>query len=96
MRKQIITNLFGAIPLVGDSITTWLWGNYSVDNPTLNRFFSLHYLIPFLILGLVVLHIWALHVPGNNNPIGIEIKETTSKIQFHFIPTLQLKMRLLC
>ena len=70
----VITNLFSAIPLVGESITTWLWGAYSVDNPTLNRFFSLHYLIPFLILGLVVLHIWALHVPGNNNPVGIDIK----------------------
>ena len=57
-----ITNLFSAIPLVGESITTWLWGGYA-DNPTLTRFFSLHYLFPFLILGLVVLHIWALHVP---------------------------------
>ena len=66
----VITNLFSAIPLVGESITTWLWGGYSVDNPTLTRFFSLHYLFPFIILGLVVLHIWALHVPGNNNPIG--------------------------
>ena len=70
----VITNLFSAIPLVGESIVTWLWGGYSVDNPTLTRFFSLHYLFPFLILGLVVLHIWALHVPGNNNPIGIDIK----------------------
>ena len=70
----VITNLFSAIPLVGDSIVTWLWGGYSVDNPTLTRFFSLHYLFPFIILGLVVLHIWALHVPGNNNPIGIDIK----------------------
>ncbi|MDC0943369.1 cytochrome b N-terminal domain-containing protein [Pelagibacteraceae bacterium] len=75
----VITNLFSAIPLVGDSITTWLWGAYSVDNPTLNRFFSLHYLIPFLILGLVVLHIWALHVPGNNNPVGIDIKKTVKR-----------------
>ena len=62
----VITNLFSAIPLVGEGIVTWLWGGYSVDNPTLTRFFTLHYLIPFLILGLVVLHIWALHVPGNN------------------------------
>ena len=72
----VITNLFSAIPLVGEGIVTWLWGGYSVDNPTLTRFFTLHYLIPFLILGLVVLHIWALHVPGNNNPIGIDIKKT--------------------
>ena len=71
----VITNLFSAIPLVGESITNWLWGGYSVDNPTLTRFFSLHYLFPFLILGLVILHIWALHVPGNNNPIGIDLKK---------------------
>jgi ubiquinol-cytochrome c reductase cytochrome b subunit len=80
----VITNLFSAIPLVGESITTWLWGGYSVDNPTLTRFFTLHYLIPFLILGLVVLHIWALHVPGNNNPIGIDIKKPSKDtVSFH-------------
>ena len=80
----VITNLFSAIPLVGESIVTWLWGGYSVDNPTLTRFFSLHYLIPFLILGLVVLHIWALHVPGNNNPIGIDIKKPSNDtVSFH-------------
>ena len=70
----VITNLFGAIPVVGDSLAIWLWGGFSVDNPTLNRFFSLHYLLPFLIFGVVILHIWALHVPGNNNPIGISVK----------------------
>tara|TARA_B100000674_G_scaffold285167_1_gene235921 strand:- start:89 stop:964 length:876 start_codon:yes stop_codon:yes gene_type:complete len=80
----VITNLFSAIPLVGEGITTWLWGGYSVDNPTLTRFFTLHYLIPFLILGLVVLHIWALHVPGNNNPVGIEIqKPSNDTVPFH-------------
>ena len=80
----VITNLFSAIPLVGESITTWLWGGYSVDNPTLTRFFTLHYLIPFLILGLVVLHIWALHVPGNNNPVGIDIqKPSKDTVPFH-------------
>ncbi len=80
----VITNLFSAIPLVGESITTWLWGGYAVDNPTLTRFFSLHYLLPFLILGLVILHIWALHVPGNNNPIGIEIqKPSKDTVPFH-------------
>ena len=80
----VITNLFSAIPLIGESITTWLWGGYSVDNPTLTRFFTLHYLIPFLILGLVVLHIWALHVPGNNNPIGIDIKKPSKDtVSFH-------------
>ena len=66
----VITNLFSAIPLVGNSITTWLWGGFSVDNPTLNRFFSLHYLLPFMIAGVVVLHIWALHVAGQTNPTG--------------------------
>ena len=70
----VITNLFSAIPLVGDAITTWLWGGYSVDNPTLNRFFSLHYLLPFMIAGVVVLHVWALHVVGQNNPDGVEVK----------------------
>ena len=80
----VITNLFSAIPLVGESITNWLWGGYSVDNPTLTRFFSLHYLIPFLILGLVGLHIWALHIPGNNNPIGIDIKKPSNDtVPFH-------------
>ena len=70
----VITNLFSAIPLVGKSVTTWLWGGYSVDNPTLNRFFSLHYLLPFMIAGVVVLHLWALHVCGQNNPTGVEVK----------------------
>ena len=80
----VITNLFSAIPLIGESITHWLWGGYSVDNPTLTRFFSLHYLFPFLILGLVILHIWALHIPGNNNPIGIDIKKPSNDtVPFH-------------
>ncbi len=70
----VITNLFSAIPLVGDAITTWLWGGYSVDNPTLNRFFSLHYLLPFMIAAVVGLHVWALHVVGQNNPAGVEVK----------------------
>lgn len=72
---KVITNLFSAIPLVGETITTWLWGGYNVDNPTLNRFFSLHYLLPFMIAGVVVLHVWALHVVGQNNPDGIDIKD---------------------
>ena len=71
----VITNLFSAIPLFGENVTEWLWGGFSVDNPTLIRFYSLHYLFPFLIFGLVVLHIWALHVPGNNNPVGIDVKK---------------------
>lgn len=79
----VITNLFGAIPLIGDSIATWLWGGFSIDNPTLNRFFSLHYLFPFLITGVVLLHIWALHVPGNNNPAGISVKSEQDTVPFH-------------
>ena len=70
----VITNFFTAIPLVGKSISIWLWGGYSVGNPTLNRFFSLHYLLPFMIAGVVVLHVWALHVSGQNNPSGVEVK----------------------
>jgi len=79
----VITNLFGAFPIVGESITTWLWGGFAVDNPTLNRFFSLHYLLPFAIAGCVVLHIWALHVPGNNNPTGVNIRGTQDTVPFH-------------
>ncbi|MDJ1159318.1 cytochrome b/b6 [Chelatococcus sp. SYSU_G07232] len=70
----VITNLFSALPIVGEPIVTWLWGGYSVDNPTLNRFFSLHYLLPFMIAGVVALHVWALHVVGQNNPTGVDIK----------------------
>ena len=70
----VITNLFSAIPLVGETITIWLWGGYSVDNPTLNRFFALHYLLPFMLAGVVVLHVWALHVVGQNNPAGVDVK----------------------
>ena len=79
----VITNLFSAIPLVGESIVTFLWGGFSVDNPTLNRFFSLHYLMPFLIAGVVVLHIVALHRFGSNNPIGIDTKGKQDTISFH-------------
>ena len=79
----VITNLFSAIPLVGDNIVTLLWGGFSVDNPTLNRFFSLHYLFPFVIVGLVVLHIWALHVHGSNNPTGIDVKSDQDTASFH-------------
>jgi ubiquinol-cytochrome c reductase cytochrome b/c1 subunit len=71
----VITNLFSAFPIVGEPIVTWLWGGYSVDNPTLNRFFSLHYLLPFMLLGVVILHVWALHVVGQNNPTGVEVKD---------------------
>ena len=78
----VITNLFSAIPVVGESIVTWLWGGYSVGNPTLNRFYALHYLLPFVIVGVVVLHIWALHVVGQNNPTGIEPKSEQDTVAF--------------
>lgn len=81
---MVITNLLGAIPFAGESITKWLWGGFSVDNPTLNRFFALHYLLPFIIMGMVILHIWALHVPGNNNPTGVEVKNVKKDtVPFH-------------
>jgi ubiquinol-cytochrome c reductase cytochrome b/c1 subunit len=78
----VITNLFSAIPVVGDAIVSWLWGGYAVGNPTLNRFYSLHYLLPFVIAGVVVLHIWALHMVGQNNPTGIEPKTETDTVAF--------------
>jgi len=83
----VITNFFGAfdalIPGLGTAIVTWLWGGFGVDNATLHRFFSLHYLLPFAIAGVVVLHIWALHVPGNNNPLGIDVKGPQDTVPFH-------------
>jgi quinol-cytochrome oxidoreductase complex cytochrome b subunit len=80
----VITSMFSAIPWVGDAIVTWLWGGYSVDNPTLNRFYSLHYLLPFVIVGVTFVHLWALHTHGSNNPIGIDIKRPDQdKIPFH-------------
>ena len=79
----VITNLFTAIPLVGDNIATWLLGGFSIDNPTLNRFYSFHYLLPFIIVGVVFLHIIALHKVGSNNPIGIDLTLKKEKIPFH-------------
>ena len=73
----VITGLFGAIPFVGESIQTWLLGGASVGQPALNRFFSLHYLLPFIILGLVIVHVWAFHTTGNNNPTGVEVRRTS-------------------
>src|SRR5689334_17008630 len=78
----VITNLFSAIPVVGEAVVTWLWGGYSVGNPTLNRFYSLHYLLPFVIAGVVVLHVWALRVVGQNNPAGIEPKSEKDTVPF--------------
>jgi ubiquinol-cytochrome c reductase cytochrome b/c1 subunit len=79
----VITNLFSAIPLVGPSIVTWLWGGFSVDNATLNRFYSLHYLLPFVIVGVVFFHVIALHITGSNNPLGIDVKSPQDTIPFH-------------
>lgn len=79
----VITNIFAAIPVIGTPLLELLRGGFSVGNPTLNRFFSLHYLLPFVIAAVVALHIWALHVPGNNNPIGVEVKEKRDTLPFH-------------
>ncbi len=75
----VITGLFGAIPVVGEPIQTLLLGGPSVGNPTLNRFFSLHYLLPFVIAGLVIVHIWAFHTTGNNNPTGVEVRRSSKR-----------------
>ena len=77
----VITNLASAVPLVGPSIVEWLWGGFSVDNATLNRFFSLHYLLPFVIVGLVLVHLSLLHENGSNNPLGIT--KSVSVISFY-------------
>jgi quinol-cytochrome oxidoreductase complex cytochrome b subunit len=78
----VITNLFGAVPVVGEGIQNWLMGGFSIDNATLNRFFSLHYLLPFVIFGVVILHVWALHVTGQNNPTGVEVKSEADTVPF--------------
>jgi ubiquinol-cytochrome c reductase cytochrome b subunit len=80
---KVITSLLGAFPVVGNAITTLLWGGFAVDSPTLNRFFSLHYLLPFVIAAVVALHVWALHVPGNNNPTGVNVKSASDTLPFH-------------
>jgi ubiquinol-cytochrome c reductase cytochrome b subunit len=79
----VITNLFSAIPVVGQGIVTWLWGGFAVGDPTLNRFFSLHYLLPFVLTGVIFLHITALHITGSNNPLGIEVKGPADTLPFH-------------
>jgi len=80
---QVITGFFSAIPLVGEPIREWLLGGFAPDNATLNRFFSLHYLLPFVIAGVIVLHIWALHIPGSNNPTGVDVKGPQDTVPFH-------------
>ena len=78
----VITNVIGAVPVIGDSIKNWLMGGFAIDNPTLNRFFSLHYLLPFVIAGVVGLHVWALHESGQNNPTGVEPKSAEDTVAF--------------
>ena len=83
----VITNFFTAFDQIhkglGTGIASWLWGGFGVSDATLNRFYSLHYLLPFIIAGVVGLHIWALHVPGNNNPLGIDVKGPQDTLPFH-------------
>jgi len=78
----VITNLLSAIPLVGTVVVEWVWGGFAVSNPTLTRFFAIHYLLPFVILGLVVLHLFFLHLNGRSNPLGIS--SNTNKVSFHY------------
>lgn len=92
----VITSLFTAFPVVGDAITTWLWGGYAVGDATLNRFFALHYLLPFIIVGVVILHVWALHVFGSNNPAGIEKKSAKDTLAFHPYFTVKDGFALVC
>ncbi|WP_438728928.1 cytochrome b [Parasphingorhabdus sp. DH2-15] len=80
---QVITGLFSAIPLVGETLQQWLLGGFAPDNAALNRFFSLHYLLPFVIAGVIILHIWALHIPGSSNPTGVEVKSESDTVPFH-------------
>ena len=79
----VITSLFGALPVVGKAVQTWLWGGFAVGNPTLNRFYALHYLLPFVIAATVFMHVWALHIAGSNNPLGIEPKSEKDTLPFH-------------
>ena len=80
---KVITGLFGAIPVVGEPIQHWLLGGYAPDQPTLNRFFALHYLLPFVIAGVAILHVWAIHIPGSNNPTGVDVKSPQDTLPFH-------------
>ncbi|MBT3915912.1 MAG: cytochrome b [Rhodospirillaceae bacterium] len=79
----VITNLFSVVPFFGEAIVQWLWGGFSVDNPTLNKFFSFHYLLPFIIFALVFIHLWALHTHKSSNPLGIEVQGDEDEIPFH-------------
>ncbi len=80
---QVITGLFSAIPGIGEPLRQWLLGGFAPDNATLTRFFSLHFLLPFVILGVVILHVWALHIPGSSNPTGVEVKSESDTVPFY-------------
>jgi ubiquinol-cytochrome c reductase cytochrome b subunit len=78
----VITSFFSAVPVIGEPIQRWLMGGFGIDNPTLNRFFALHYLMPFVLVGFVTLHVWALHISGQNNPDGVEVKDKADTVAF--------------
>src|SRR3546814_509743 len=80
---QVITGFFSAIPVVGESVRVWLLGGFAPGDASLNRFFSLHYLLPFVIAGVIILHIWALHIPGSSNPTGVDVKGAQDTVPFH-------------
>jgi quinol-cytochrome oxidoreductase complex cytochrome b subunit len=79
----VITNMFSAVPVVGEALVTWLWGGFAVAGPTMQRFFSLHYLLPFAIFAVVFLHLWALHTSKSSNPLGIDVKGPQDTLPFH-------------
>ncbi|WP_424945438.1 cytochrome b [Candidatus Endowatersipora endosymbiont of Watersipora subatra] len=93
---QVITSFFSAIPFIGETVREYLLGGYAVGNATLNRFFSLHYLLPFMILGVVILHVWALHVVGQNNPLGIDIKQSNETVPFTPYATIKDAFAIVC
>jgi ubiquinol-cytochrome c reductase cytochrome b subunit len=80
---KVITGIIGSIPLIGESIQTWLLGGFAPDNAALNRFFSLHFVLPFVILGVIILHVWALHLPGSSNPTGVDVQGPQDTVPFH-------------
>jgi ubiquinol-cytochrome c reductase cytochrome b subunit len=80
---QVITGLFSAIPVIGDPLKEWLLGGFAPGNATLGRFFSLHFLLPFVILGVIILHIWSLHLTGSSNPTGVEVKSESDTVPFY-------------
>jgi ubiquinol-cytochrome c reductase cytochrome b subunit len=80
---QVITGFFSAIPVIGEPLRQWLLGGFAPDQAALTRFFSLHYLLPFVILGVIILHVWALHIPGSGNPTGVPVKTKEDTLPFH-------------